>query len=116
VFADRETWQVLTPEVIAELPEAPGVFEVANLVRTVLYIDRAQGKLREKLTALWQDPVKLPVRPGGHFFRYELTSKEEEALQARLSAYRTKHQGQLPPINREAKKPLRVAAAARNVA
>jgi len=114
VFADSNAWQPLTPEVIAGLPEAPAVFEVANLVRSVVYIARAEGKLRESLTALWQDPVKLPVRPGGHFFRYELTTREEEALQKRLTAYRTKHQGQLPPINRDAEPRLRVAA--RNVA
>ena len=100
VFAKPDDWQPLTPEVIAALPESPAVFEVANLVRTVLYVDRAHGKLRERLTSLWQDPTKLPVRPGGHYFRYELNAREEEALQMRLAAYRKRHRGVLPPINR----------------
>src|SRR5205823_6649174 len=95
-------WQPLTPEVIAALPESPAVFEVANLVRTVLFIDRAQGKLRERLTTLWQDPTRLPVRPGGHYFRYELSAREEETLQKRLAAYRKRHRGALPVINHEA--------------
>jgi len=100
VFAKPDDWQPLTPEVIAALPESPAVFEVANLVRTVLYMDRAHGKLRERLTSLWQDPTKLPVRPGGHYFRYELTAREDEALQKRQAAYRKRHRGMLPPINR----------------
>ena len=99
MFAKPDDWQPLTPEVIAALPESPAVFEVSNLVRTVLYIDRAHGKLRERLTALWQDPQKLPVRPGGHYFRYELTAREEEALQKRLASYRKHHRGTLPQIN-----------------
>ena len=102
MFAKPDDWQPLTPEVIAALPESPAVFEVANLVRTVLYIDRAQGKLRERLTSLWQDPTRLPVRPGGHYFRYELSAREEETLQKRLAAYRKRHRGALPVINHEA--------------
>ena len=102
VFAKPDDWQPLTPEVIAALPESPAVFEVSNLVRTVLFIDRAHGKLRERLTTLWQDPMKLPVRPGGHYFRYELTAREEEALQKHLATYRKHHRGTLPPINHEA--------------
>ena len=102
VFARPEDWQQLTPEVIAALPESPAVFEVASLVRSVLYIDRAHGKLRERLTSLWQDTAKLPVRPGGHYFRYELTPREEEELQKRLAAYRRRHGGALPPINQDA--------------
>jgi len=101
VFAKPDDWQPLTPEVIAALPESPAVFEVSNLVRSVLYIDRAHGKLRERLTSLWQDTAKLPVRPGGHYFRYELTAREDEALQKRLAAYRKHHRGALPLINRE---------------
>ena len=104
VFAKPDDWQPLTPEVIASLPESPAVFEVSNLVRTVLFIDRAHGKLRERLTSLWQDPTKLPVRPGGHYFRYELTAREDEALQKRLGAYRKRHRGVLPPINRLAER------------
>ena len=102
MFAKPDDWQPLTPEVIAALPESPAVFEVANLVRTVLFIDRAQGKLRERLTTLWQDPTRLPVRPGGHYFRYELSAREEETLQKRLAAYRKRHRGALPVINHEA--------------
>ena len=89
MFAKPDDWQPLTPEVIAALPESPAVFEVANLVRTVLFIDRAQGKLRERLTTLWQDPTRLPVRPGGHYFRYELSAREEETLQRRRIANAT---------------------------
>ena len=109
VFAKPDDWQPLTPEVIAALPESPAVFEVSNLVRSVLYIDRAHGKLRERLTSLWQDTAKLPVRPGGHYFRYELTAREDEALQKRLAAYRKHHREALPPINHEAERQMRAA-------
>jgi hypothetical protein len=40
---EHAIWRRLTPDTIAELPEAGAVFEVANLVRTVHYI----GPLRE---------------------------------------------------------------------
>ena len=93
-------WIRLTPDNIAAVPNADGVFEIANLVRSVQYVGRACGRLRDTLTDFGHMPRTLPSSVGGHFFRFELTTAETEALQRRIEAYRKRHEGALPPGNR----------------
>ena len=93
-------WIRLRPDTIAALPEAPGIFEVANLVRTVLYIASAEGSLREQIAGLARQQEKLPAAPGGYFFRYQLTPEAAALLEGRLTDYRAAHRNQLPPGNR----------------
>jgi len=107
---DSTNWRRFTPDIIAELPEAAGVFEVGNLVRTVLYIGAADGNLRSRLTALSIEQSRLPASTGGYFFRYELTGHEQETVATRLATFREHHGGQLPAGNREAPRTLRLAA------
>ena len=107
--AEHAIWRRLNPDIIADLPEDAGVFEVANLVRTVLLISAAEGNLRERLSALAREPKKLPASPGGYWFRYEATAREDETLASRLGAYRAAHDGALPAGNREARGKLRLA-------
>ena len=104
------TWRRLNPDIVADLPEAAGVFEVGNLVRTVVYIGAADGNLRARLAVLAIEQAKLPACAGGHYFRYELTPREQETLATRLTAYREEHAGELPAGNREARRPLRLAS------
>lgn len=85
------------------------MFEIANLVRTVLFIGRADGSLRERLTAFVQEHPALAPTPSGFYFRYELVAAEEEAITSRLDAYRAGHGGLLPPAHREPPPALRVA-------
>src|SRR5262245_3509692 len=103
-------WRRLTPDTIADLPEQAAVFEVANLVRTVQLIGRAEGNLRNRLSTLVREHAVLPVTPGGYFFRYETAEQEDAALDVRLAAYRAAHLGLLPIGNRDTTRPLRVAA------
>lgn len=107
---DTTTWRRLTPDVVAELPEAASVFEVGNLVRTILYIGAADGNLRARLATLSLEQTRLPACAGGYFFRYELAAREQETFATRLAAYREHHGGELPAGNREAPRPLRLAA------
>jgi hypothetical protein len=100
MFSEPGRWCRLIPAVIAGLPETPGVFEVGSLVRNVLFIGRADGSLRERMTSLIQTQEKLPPSSGGYYFRYELATDEEDALGKRLSAYQDGHAGLLPPANR----------------
>lgn len=93
-------WTRLTPDAIAALPNADGVFEVANLVRNVQYVGRACGRLRDTLADFGPMPRALPASVGGYFFRFELTTAETEAYQRRIEAYRKRHVGALPPGNR----------------
>ena len=102
-------WLPLTPEIVADLPDHAGVFEVSNLVRTVLYIARAEGKLRSRLATLAHPNPTLPRLAGGYYFRYELGESEEELHARRLAEYCAGHGGVAPPANRETVRPLRVA-------
>jgi hypothetical protein len=103
-------WLPLTPEIVAVLPEDAGVFEVSNLVRTVLYIARAEGSLRTRLATLAHPNHTLPRLAGGYYFRYELGQSEEELHAARLAEYCAGHGGVVPPANRETARPLRLAS------
>ena len=109
-------WIRLTPNNIAALPNADGVFEIANLVRNVQYVGRACGRLRDALTDFGHIPRTLPSSVGGYFFRFELTSAETDSFQRRIEAYRKRHEGALPPGNRgqviELVEPVRLAPAA----
>lgn len=95
-------WIKLTIDNIRAVPEAPGVFEIGNLVRTVVLIGRGDGRLRERLQAIGPMPSALPATVGGHYFRYELARAEDEALERRLKTYRAQHRGTLPPGNLQA--------------
>jgi hypothetical protein len=106
---DPRAWRRLTPETVAQLPEVSAVFEVANLVRTVLYIAAADGNLRARIGLLTQD-AKLSARPGGYYVRWEPATAEADALDATLGAYRRIHAGTLPARNRDTQAPLRVAS------
>ena len=110
MMLDTTSWRRLTPDTVADMPEAGAVFEVGNLVRTVLYIGAAEGNLRARLAALSLEQTKLPASAGGHYFRYQATEHESEALARRLAAYREGHGGELPGANREVPRPLRLAS------
>ena len=84
------------------MPNADGVFEIANLVRSVQYVGRACGQLRDTLMDFGHMPRTLPSSVGGYFFRVELTTAETETLLRRIEAYRKRHEGALPPGNRGA--------------
>jgi hypothetical protein len=103
-------WWPLTPETAADLPEAAGVFEVANLVRTVLYIGRGEGSVRARLGVLAHPNPTLPRLAGGYYFRYELGASEEELHATRLAEYCAGHGGHVPLGNRETARPLRMAS------
>jgi hypothetical protein len=92
-------WLPLTPDYIEALPNKAGVFEVANLVRNVLYIARGDGRLRERVAAMGPVPNHLPPCPGGHYFRFELTQEEDAALGRRIKSFQSRHRGRLPVGN-----------------
>ena len=90
-------WCPLTLEVVERLPQDAGVFEVANLVRTVVYLGRAEGSLKERLTELLRSHGKLPRMTGGYYFRYTSTGDEAEAFELLVATHRQRH-GNLPPL------------------
>jgi hypothetical protein len=102
-------WLRLNPDNIAGLPEDAGVFEIANLVRNVLYIGRGDGSLRRRLTEMGHLPAELPASAGGYYFRFTLTADEQAEMDRRVEAYRARHAGR-PPLGNASDRPLRLAA------
>lgn len=102
-------WLRLNPDNIAGLPEAAGVFEIANLVRNIMYIGRGDGSLRTRIGSLSHLPQTLPASIGGYYFRFELTPTEETALETRVESYRSRHGGRLPLGNADQRGPVRLA-------
>src|SRR5438046_10375483 len=86
MITDTCCWRRLTPETIAELPETGAVFEVANLVRTVLFIGRASGNLRARMADYVSQDVKLRPCAGGHFLRYAPTRCDAVRLESLVSS------------------------------
>ncbi|MDG2307362.1 MAG: hypothetical protein P8R42_22475 [Candidatus Binatia bacterium] len=90
-------WRVITPALLAELPDRPGVFEIGNLVRTVLFIGFAPcgiaADLREALTT-----PRLLSR--AHCIRFEVSDEGEDRARERLAEYRRVHAGILPYAHR----------------
>jgi hypothetical protein len=108
VATDRSGWQRLTADSVAELPEGPAVFEVGNLVRTVIMIGTAGGNLRARLGAILHEPTRCSSSAGGYYFRYATSTDEAADLATRVAAYRAAHRGQLPPGHGDTPRVLRV--------
>ncbi len=90
------TWKPLDAIELSGLPETPGVFEIATLVRNVLFIGSATESLASTLASHLDSPAVPHARAGRLYFRYAAT-EEAERLQADLLAqYRERHAGTLP--------------------
>ncbi len=92
-------WQKLNPCTIECVPEVPGIFEIGNLVRSVLYIGRAEGNLRQRLDGLGAVPENVPASAGGYWVRWAIADDEEGALAERHALHRAQHVGRLPAGN-----------------
>ena len=98
-------WQKLNPSTIDVVPEVPGIFEIGNLVRTVLFIGRANGDLKGRLAGLGAVPENVPASAGGYYVRWAITDDEETALADRKAAHRDEHDGRLPAGNEARPRP-----------
>jgi hypothetical protein len=92
-------WQKLNPFTIERAPDGPGIFEIGNLVRSVLFIGRADGNLRRRLDGLGAVPENVPASAGGYYVRWAIADDEEAALAERQAAHRAQHDGCLPAGN-----------------
>ena len=92
-------WQKLNPFTIECVPDAPGIFEIGNLVRSVLYIGRGDGSLRRRLDGLGAIPENVPASAGGYWVRWVAVDDEETALADRQALHRAQHEGRLPAGN-----------------
>jgi len=92
-------WQKLNPSTLETVPEEPGIFEIANLVRTVLYVGRADGSLRRRLEGLGAVPTNVPASTGGYYVRWATSADEAAALAEAEAAHRARLRGRLPAGN-----------------
>lgn len=90
-------WKPLVAAEIALLPESPGVFEIATLVRNVLFIGAAAESLTSTLTTHVAGPGILHARSGSLYFRYAATDDPDRVQVELLSRYCERHAGSLPP-------------------
>ncbi len=102
---DPGRWQKLNPSTIACVPEEPGIFEIGNLVRSVLYIGRADGNLRRRLERLGAIPENVPASAGGYYVRWAVVPDEDGALAERHARHRGEHEGRLPAGNEARPRP-----------
>jgi hypothetical protein len=98
-------WQKLNPATIECVPRVPGIFEIGNLVRTVLFIGRADGDLQRRLAGLGAVPENVPASAGGYYVRWAITDDEEAALGERQALHRDQHEGRLPAGNEARSRP-----------
>ena len=89
-------WKPLGPAEITILPESPGVFEIATLVRNVLFIGTATESLSTTLASHLATPGMLHARAGRLYFRYAATEEAERLQSELLAQYRERHAGNLP--------------------
>jgi len=90
-------WRPLAISEVARLPQAPGVFEIGTLVRTVLFI----GAAHESLLAVLTHHLGAPGHPLMHasrlYFRIHPTEEPEQLQTRLLGEYKNTHGGALPP-------------------
>lgn len=91
------TWKPLDGAEVALLPDSPGVFEIATLVRNVLFIGVAAESLATTLGAHLETPATLHARAGRLYFRYAPTDDAGRVHGELLAQYRERHGDVLPP-------------------
>ncbi len=91
------TWKALDWSTVALLPDSPGVFEIANLVRTTLFIGAAADSLATTVTSHLETPSALHARAGRLYFRYAATEDAARLQTEILARYGERHGGALPP-------------------
>ncbi len=91
-------WRVITPTLLDELPDAPGIFEIGNLVRNVLFIGAAPTGLAAAVRSALGSSRLVP---RAHCIRFEVGENAEERARTRLAEYRHEHAGALPYAHRD---------------
>jgi hypothetical protein len=90
-------WKPMIPTLIADAPASPGVYQLATLVRTVVFIGAAQENLSESLNVHLNAPATLHPHFGKLYFRVAPLDAPESAQGGLLEEYRASHGGAMPP-------------------
>lgn len=92
--ANRRYWDVITPDLLAELPDRPGTVQIANLVRNVILIAAAPEGIGAAVRKALSNPG---VFQQAHCLRFEISPEASARAEALLGAYRRRHGGMDPP-------------------
>ena len=90
------TWKPMTPALVAEAPTCPGVYELASLVRTVVFIGAAAESLSDALTRHVNAPASQHPYFGRLYFRVAPLEEPEGAQTVLIEEFRASHSGALP--------------------
>jgi hypothetical protein len=90
------TWKPMIPALISEAPTCPGVYELANLVRTVVYIGAAGENLSDALTQHMNAPATLHPHFGRLYFRFAPLEQPDGAHAELIEEFRASHSGAFP--------------------
>jgi hypothetical protein len=86
----------MIPALIAEAPTCPGVYELANLVRTVVFIGAAPENLSEALGAHLSTPPTLHGHFGRLYFRVAPLDEPGNTQNTLIEKFRAGHSGAFP--------------------
>src|SRR4051812_19203497 len=89
------TWRPLSVAEIEKVPESPGVYDLATLVRTILFIGAAPESLSTEL-GHHVGSARL-VRSGSLYFRFRAIDDAVNLQSEILADYTARHNGALPP-------------------
>jgi len=89
-------WKPMVPAVVAETPPCPGVYQLATLVRTVVFIGAAPADLSETLAQHLNAPATLHPHLGHLYFRIAPLEDPEPTQTALLNEYCKLHGGAPP--------------------
>jgi hypothetical protein len=99
------TWKPMTPAMLADVPPCPGVYELATLVRTVVFIGAANENLNGALTQHLNAPATLHPHFGRLYFRTVAHDDPEHVQVELLDEYRARHAGALPSAQKSTPTP-----------
>ena len=105
--AGFSVWRPLTAAETVAVPESPGVFEIANLVRTILFVGTVPESLAASLTQYLDAPGQRQPLAGRLYFRFLPTDDPEKVQNDVLLSYQEHHGGALPPAQTNPLPPLR---------
>ncbi len=108
-------WKPMIPAMIADAPTCPGVYELATLVRTVVFIGAAGENLSEALTEHMKVPATLHPHFGRLYFRVAPLEEPEGTQGELIEAYRASHAGAFPAAQLIRPTPLPAVAPRRHL-
>src|SRR3954447_1072287 len=91
------TWRPLSVAEIEKVPESSGVYELATLVRTVLFIGAAPENLSAEIAQHLTVATAPLVRSGSLYFRFRPADEALNLQSEMLADYTARHNGALPP-------------------